>query len=77
MKTKRVVVKMSDEEYGKLEGLAAANTSSNNAQLIRSLVNRAYMLPSEFGLLPAPAQPAPVSTADAMREARAAQGADR
>lgn len=56
MKTKRVVIKMSQEEYERLEGLARANTSGNTSQLIRSLVNRAYMLPSEYGLLPAEAE---------------------
>lgn len=52
MKTKRVVVKMTQEEYERLEGLAKLNTSGNTSQLIRSLINRAYMLPSELGLLP-------------------------
>lgn len=53
MKTKRVVVKMTQEEYERLEALAKINTSGNTSQLIRSLINRAYMLPSEHGLLPA------------------------
>jgi hypothetical protein len=40
------------EEARRLEELARANTSGNEAALVRSLINRAYLLPSEFGLLP-------------------------
>jgi len=41
-----------EEESRKLEELARANTSGNEAMLVRSLINRAYMMPGEFGLLP-------------------------
>ncbi len=40
------------DEARKLEELARANTSGNESALVRSLINRAYLLPSEFGLLP-------------------------
>lgn len=60
MRDRRVLVKMTDEEYSELERLAEVNTSGNTSQLIRSLVKRAYMLPSEFGLLP-PSENAPES----------------
>lgn len=40
------------EEARKLEDLARANTSGNESALVRSLINRAYLMPSEFGLLP-------------------------
>jgi len=67
---------MTEDEYKELEELAALNTSGNTSQLIRSLVKRAYLLPSQFGLIGSeqPAAPTPpASTADAMREARMAK----
>lgn len=42
----------SEDEARKLAELARANTSGNEAALVRSLINRAYLMPSEFGLLP-------------------------
>lgn len=49
--TQRVVVKMTPEEKEKLGLLAEANASGNASELVRSLIRRAVLFPSEFGLL--------------------------
>ncbi len=49
--TKKKLISMSVEEAKRLRELAQANTSGNEAALIRSLLNRAYLLPTDFGLI--------------------------
>ena len=51
-KDERKNFSFTEEEARKLEELARSNTSGNEAALVRSLINRAYLMPSEFGLLP-------------------------
>lgn len=49
---RKLYITMSEEDLGRLEDLAATNTSGNLSALVRSLINRAHMMPSELGLLP-------------------------
>lgn len=49
---RKLYITMSEEDIRRLEDLAATNTSGNLSALIRSLINRAHMMPSELGLLP-------------------------
>lgn len=52
MLDQRLLITLSEKDKERLEALARANTSGNLSALIRSLINRAYMMPSELGLLP-------------------------
>lgn len=49
--TERVPVMLTASELEALKRLADANTSGNKSELIRSLVRRASMMPTEFGLI--------------------------
>lgn len=47
----RLNVTMTDTEREKLDELARVNTRGNRNALIMGLINRAYMLPEQYGLL--------------------------
>lgn len=49
--TVRKLISLSEEDARRLKELAAINTGGNQTALLRSLLNRAYLLPEQFGLL--------------------------
>lgn len=49
---RKLNVTLSDQDMQRLEDLAATNSSGNASALIRTLINRAFFMPSEMGLLP-------------------------